>query len=98
MLGTAAEIRSGTSKTTSEINDENQIEKQFMSAQAFHQTPGGRVRETTAGEQFKLRSLESFDPVTQEQYRFFLPQSNHRRDRGKIEPFEEATAGPRLKN
>jgi hypothetical protein len=54
MLGTAAEIRSGTSKTTSEINDENQIEKQFMSAQAFHQTPGGRVRETTAGEQFEL--------------------------------------------
>jgi hypothetical protein len=29
----------------------------------------GHVRETTAGERFKLRNLESFDPVTQEPHR-----------------------------
>jgi hypothetical protein len=53
----------------SEIDDKNRIEKQFISSQAFHRTPGGRVREITAGEQFKLRTLESFDSATQESYR-----------------------------
>jgi hypothetical protein len=40
-----------------------------MFSQSFHRTPGGRVREITAREQFKLRALESFDPATQESYR-----------------------------
>jgi hypothetical protein len=59
-------IQKGASKTTSKINDENQIEKQFMSSQKFHRTPARRVQETTTGEQFKLQILESFDPVTQD--------------------------------
>jgi hypothetical protein len=37
-----------------------------MSSQAFHRTPGGRIRKITAGEQFKPRIIESFDPTTQE--------------------------------
>jgi hypothetical protein len=53
----------------SEIDDKNWIEEQFISLQAFHRTPGGRIRKITAGEQFKPRTLESFDPVTQESYR-----------------------------
>jgi hypothetical protein len=46
-----------------------------MSSQAFHRTPGGHVRETTAGEQFEPRILKSFDSTTQEQYR--LPPANN---------------------
>jgi hypothetical protein len=52
----------------SETDDENRIEKQFISSQTFHQTPGGRVREITVEERFKPRILESFDLVTQELY------------------------------
>jgi hypothetical protein len=58
--------------TTSEINDKNQIKK-------LHRTPNGRVQDTTAGEQFKPRNLESFDPVTQELYRL-LPATIHTQD------------------
>jgi hypothetical protein len=46
-----------------------------MASEAFHQTSGGRVRETTAEEQFESRN-ESFDPVTQELY-CLLPAINH---------------------
>jgi hypothetical protein len=49
-LVTATKARKGASKTTREINDKNRLKKQFISFQAFHRTPGGRVRETTAGE------------------------------------------------
>jgi hypothetical protein len=49
-LGTVAKTRNGASKTTREIDDKNQLKKQFISSQAFHRTPGERVRETTAGE------------------------------------------------
>jgi hypothetical protein len=59
------ETQNGASKTTQEINDKNRLEKQFISSQAFHRTPGGRVRETTAGELFRPRILETFDPVAQ---------------------------------
>jgi hypothetical protein len=73
VLGTAAETRNSASKTTSEIDDENRIEKQFMSSQAFHRTPGTRIRETTVGEQFESRNLELFDPVDQEYDRVPAP-------------------------
>jgi hypothetical protein len=63
------ETRNGASKTTREIDDKNRFEKQFISSQAFHRTPGRRVRETTAGERFEPRILESLDPVTQESNR-----------------------------
>jgi hypothetical protein len=55
--------RKGASKTTCEIDDKNRLEKQFISSQAFHRTPGGRVRKTTTGERFGPRILETFDPV-----------------------------------
>jgi hypothetical protein len=45
------ETQNGASKITSEIDDKNQIEEQFISPQAFHRTPGGRVHKTTTGEQ-----------------------------------------------
>jgi hypothetical protein len=48
---------------------QNSTQKQFISSQAFHRTPGGRVREITAGVPFELGILESFRPVTQESYR-----------------------------
>jgi hypothetical protein len=62
--------------TTSEIDDKNRIEEQFISSQVFHRTLGGRVQKTTAGEKFEPRNLESFNPVTQELYRF-LPATIH---------------------
>jgi hypothetical protein len=64
-LGTAMETQNGASKTIREIYDKNRLEKQFISSQAFHRTPGGRVRETTVGERFRPRILETFDPVAQ---------------------------------
>jgi hypothetical protein len=65
------EPRSDAGKTMCEINNKNQIEKQFISSQAFHRTAGGRVQKITAGERFEPRILESFDPATQEQYWVF---------------------------
>jgi hypothetical protein len=44
------ETRNDASKTTLEIDDKNRLEKQFISSQPFHRTPGGRVRKTTAEE------------------------------------------------
>jgi hypothetical protein len=44
----------------SEIDDENWIEKQFISSQVFHRTSGGRIRETTAEERFEPQNLEFF--------------------------------------
>jgi hypothetical protein len=51
------------------IDDKNWIKEQIISSQAFHRTPGERVREITAGERFEPRILKSFNPVTQELYR-----------------------------
>jgi hypothetical protein len=75
-LGIAAETQSGASKTTCEIDNKNRIEEKVISSQAFHRTPGGRVREITAEEQFEPRILESFVPATQELYRH-LPGTIH---------------------
>jgi hypothetical protein len=58
-----------------------------MSTQAFHRTAGGRVRETTAGEQFEQRILESFDPMTQELYQL-LPAMIHTKNHTKIKASE----------
>jgi hypothetical protein len=44
-LGNTAETRINASKKTSETDDENQTKTQFMSSQAFRQTPCGRVQE-----------------------------------------------------
>jgi hypothetical protein len=77
-LGTAAETRNSASKTTSEIDDKNQIEEQFMSSQAFHRTSGGCIQKITAGVQFEPRNIESFDPVTQEKYRFIPTTIPHK--------------------
>jgi hypothetical protein len=71
-LGIATKARKNASKTTREINDKNRLKKQFISFQAFHRTPGGRVQKITMEERFKPRILVSFDPVTQEQYRVHL--------------------------
>jgi hypothetical protein len=60
------ETRNGASKTTSEIDNENRIEKQFMSSHIFHRTPDGRVQKITVKEQFKPRILELFDPIAKE--------------------------------
>jgi hypothetical protein len=56
----------GASKTTCKIDDKNQLKKEFISAQAFHQTPGGRVWEITAGNPFEPQILKIFNPVAQE--------------------------------
>jgi hypothetical protein len=62
-LGNVAEH--SVNETTREIDNKNRLEKQFVSSQAFHRTPGGRVRETTAGERFRPRILKTFDSVGQ---------------------------------
>jgi hypothetical protein len=80
------ETRNDASKTSCEIDNRNQLEKRFISSQAFHRTPGGRVRKTTTGEKFKPIILESFDPATQELYRH-LPTIIHTR----IETLEEVS-------
>jgi hypothetical protein len=69
MLGTVAKTRNGAIENACEIDDTNQNKTQFVSSQTFHRTPDGRVQETTVGERFNPRTLESFDPVTQETYR-----------------------------
>jgi hypothetical protein len=76
VLGTVAETQNGAGKTTCEIDDKTRLEKQFISSQAFHRTPGGCVQETTAEERFEPRILESFDPATRELYRL-LPTTIH---------------------
>jgi hypothetical protein len=77
-LGTAAETLINARKNTCEIDDKNQLKKQFISSQTFHRTSGGRIQEFTVGERFKPRILESFDLVTQEYNREeFLQQSTH---------------------
>jgi hypothetical protein len=50
-------------------DDENRLEEQFISSQAFHQILGGHVREITAGVQLRLRKLELFDPIARDQHR-----------------------------
>jgi hypothetical protein len=75
-LGNTMETRIGGSRNTCEIDDKNQIEEQFISSQAFHRTPGGCIREITAGERFEPRILESFGLVTQELHRL-LPAAIH---------------------
>jgi hypothetical protein len=51
------------------INDKIRIEKQFISSQAFHRTPYGRVRETAVWERLELENLKIFDLVAEEQHR-----------------------------
>jgi hypothetical protein len=46
----------GANRTTREIDDKNSTQKQFISSQAFHRTPGGRVRGTIVGEQLRPQS------------------------------------------
>jgi hypothetical protein len=74
--------QNGARKTTSEIDNKNQIEEQFISSQPFHRISDGHVRKTTAGERFEPRNLESFGPATQESYQnMFLQRStpkNHK--------------------
>jgi hypothetical protein len=65
-------------KTTSEIDDRNQLEKRFISSQAFHRTPAGRVQEITAREQFESQNLELFDPAAQENDRGFTCNNPHK--------------------
>jgi phosphotransferase system IIB component len=65
-LGNIEETRHNAGKNTCEIDDENQINEQYISSQEFHQTASGRVQKIIVGEQFKPRILGSFDPVTQD--------------------------------
>jgi hypothetical protein len=68
-LRTIAETWHGGSKTTSKTDDKNQIKNQFISSQVFHRTPGGHVREITAGEQLERENIDLFDLVAQELHR-----------------------------
>jgi hypothetical protein len=76
-LGTAAETWIDAGKNTCERDDKTQTKNQFMSSQAFHRTPCGRVQETTVWEWLELGNLEFFDPVAREYDRDkFLQQFN----------------------
>jgi hypothetical protein len=74
----------GANKTTREIDDKNSTQKQFISSQAFHRTPGGRVREPTAGERFRPRNLKTLDPTTQG-YNWASPAIIHTQEYTRIE-------------
>jgi hypothetical protein len=52
-LATATEIQNDAGKTTYKIDGKNQIEKQFISSQAFHRTPDGRVQKITTEKQLE---------------------------------------------
>jgi hypothetical protein len=54
------ETRNGASKTTSKIDDKNQIEEHYIFSQVFHRTSGVHVRETTIEKQFETRILKFF--------------------------------------
>jgi hypothetical protein len=82
--------RNGASKTTSEIDDKNQIEEQFISSQSFHRTPDGRVRKITVEVQFEPRNLESFDPVTQELYQTSPYKNSHKNPQEQSENFNNS--------
>jgi hypothetical protein len=56
-LGNTPETRNGASEITWEFDNINRLRKQFISSRAFHRTLGGRVRETTSGEQFRPQIL-----------------------------------------
>jgi hypothetical protein len=60
------EIQNGASKTTSEIDNKNQLEEQFITSQVFHRTPGGHVQKITVGEKIEPQILELFNLVAQE--------------------------------
>jgi hypothetical protein len=47
-------------------SDKNRVEEQFISAQTFYRTPGGHVQKITMEERFEPRTIEPFDPMTQE--------------------------------
>jgi hypothetical protein len=57
--------RKDASKITRGINDKNSTQKQFISSQIFHRTPGERVQKTIVEEQFRPQILETFDLVAQ---------------------------------
>jgi hypothetical protein len=67
-----------------------------MSSRIFHRTTGGRVRENTVEEQFKPRTLKSFNPVTQESYRT-SPASTLSKSE-KINSFEQQPVETAVKN
>jgi hypothetical protein len=86
VLGTASETQNGASKTTSEIDDKNQIKNRFISSQTFNRTPDERVQKITTKVQFKPQNLESFNPMTQYYYRneFQEQRSPNRRTEATI--------------
>jgi hypothetical protein len=90
VLGTVTEIRNGACKTTSEIDDRNQLEKRFISSQAFHRTTGGRVQKITTREQFESQNLEIFNPAAQENDWGFTcnnPHKNQQKFAPNLSPF-----------
>jgi hypothetical protein len=90
MLGTVTEIRNGACKTTSEIDDRNQLKIRFISSQAFHRTSGGCVQEITTREQFESQNLKLFDPAAQENDRGFTcnnPHKNQQEFAPNLSPF-----------
>jgi hypothetical protein len=60
------ETQIDANKNTRKTDDKNRTKTQFMSSQAFHQTPDMRVQEITAGGQFGLANLKLFYPVALE--------------------------------
>jgi hypothetical protein len=91
-LGTGLETAAETWNGASKIDDKNWIKEQFISSQAFHRTPSGRVRETTAGERLELGNLELFDQELQNNTRTRTCKKPHlklRKIPTRIESFKE---------
>jgi hypothetical protein len=68
-----------------EYGAQKRIKRQLKSSQLFHRIFGGRIREITTEERFVPRTLESFDPVTQELYpRTSTCNNPHNKNHSKI--------------
>jgi hypothetical protein len=60
--------------------NQNQANKQLKALRTFHQTPGVCDKETNTRTLRTLEKLESFDLVTQEQYRLPPARINTQQD------------------
>jgi hypothetical protein len=69
VLETATETQNGASKAMCEIDDKNRLKNSLYPHRYFMEHLVDVFEKSSRRERFETRVNESFDPVTQEQYR-----------------------------